>query len=195
MVLQSQRLQGGFSLIELLVALMVVVLLTAVVSLGVGRGGADIALDDDVAYFAKVFELISVEAELAGADYGLYFEEIIVDGKQAIAVSVLQSFDQGWAAPRVSREQFRDLAFDPQYDIAIRLDGQPELLLEPVEGRDESAIQALIPQVQFYAGGEVTPGEIDWVDPQTGAIHYRLSWDLFGRTAVLIGGERRIDDD
>ncbi|EED35353.1 hypothetical protein NOR51B_1298 [Luminiphilus syltensis NOR5-1B] len=47
-----------------------------------------------------------------------------------------------------------------------------------------------IPQIVFFAGGEVTPGQLDWVDRATGNLLYRLQWDLFGRSELLPGGER-----
>ena len=40
--------QRGFSLIELLVAVFVIVLLTGVVSLNVGRGGAELELEREI---------------------------------------------------------------------------------------------------------------------------------------------------
>jgi len=44
----------GFSFIELLVAIFVIVLLTGVVSLNVGRGGAELQLEGEVRYLANL---------------------------------------------------------------------------------------------------------------------------------------------
>ena len=44
--------QPGFSLIELLVAVFVIVLLTGVVSLNVGRGGAELELESEVRHLS-----------------------------------------------------------------------------------------------------------------------------------------------
>ena len=51
--------QRGFSLIELLVAVFVIVLLTGVVSLNVGRGGAELELEGEVRHLcwtARIFQ-------------------------------------------------------------------------------------------------------------------------------------------
>ena len=52
----------GFSFIELLVAVFIIVLLTGVVTLGVGRGGADLRLEDEVSYVANLLMFASTEA-------------------------------------------------------------------------------------------------------------------------------------
>ena len=61
----------GFSFIELLVAIFVIVLLTGVVSLNVGRGGADLQLDGEVRYLANLLSFSGTEAGLSAADHGL----------------------------------------------------------------------------------------------------------------------------
>ena len=65
----------GFSLIELLIALLVIVLLTSVVSLNVGRGGGAIALEEDAKHLLALMNYVQTEAEMSGADHGLYLEQ------------------------------------------------------------------------------------------------------------------------
>jgi hypothetical protein len=50
------------------------------------------------------------------------------------------------------------------------------------------------PQIIMWAGGEVTPGSIDWLDDLTGELLYRLEWDLLGRMTVLPNGEPRSEE-
>ena len=64
--------QRGFSLIELLVAVFVIVLLTGVVSLNVGRGGAELALDGEVRHLSGLLAFASAEAGLSASDHGLF---------------------------------------------------------------------------------------------------------------------------
>ena len=98
--------QRGFSLIELLVAVFVIVLLTGVVSLNVGRGGAELELEGEVRHLAGLLAFASAEAGLSAADHGLFIgkdSEIDSSGYEGIW---LRRFDQGWAAPRASAEVF-----------------------------------------------------------------------------------------
>jgi len=65
----------GFSLVELLVAVFVIVLLTGVVSLSVGRGGADLVLESEVRHVAGLLSFASSEAGLSAIDHGLLLSE------------------------------------------------------------------------------------------------------------------------
>ena len=94
--------QRGFSLIELLVAVFVIVLLTGVVSLNVGRGGAELELESEVRHLAGLLAFSSAEAGLSAADHGLFIaqeSDVEAPGYEGIW---LRRFDQGWAAPRGS---------------------------------------------------------------------------------------------
>jgi hypothetical protein len=39
-----------------------------------------------------------------------------------------------------------------------------------------------------WAGGEMTPGYLEWLDVRTGDLLYRLEWDLLGRMRLLPRG-------
>ena len=43
-------------------------------------------------------------------------------------------------------------------------------------------------QIILFAGGEVTPGELTWIDDRTGDLLYTLRWDLFGRMELMPKG-------
>ena len=43
-------------------------------------------------------------------------------------------------------------------------------------------------QIILFAGGEMTPGELDWIDERSGDLLYTLRWDLFGRMTFLPKG-------
>ena len=60
--------QGGFSLLELLVALFVVVIITSLVTLSVNSGGEDIELDATVKSLADVSSYALDEAQLRGVN-------------------------------------------------------------------------------------------------------------------------------
>ena len=50
------------------------------------------------------------------------------------------------------------------------------------------------PQIVMWAGGEMTPGSLDWIDELTGELAYRLEWDLLGRMTTLPKGEPLIEE-
>ena len=179
----------GFSLIELLVAVFVIVLLTGVVSLNVGRGGADLELDAEVRYLSGLLSYASAEAGLSAADHGLYIGRSREASVAAYEGVWLKRFDQGWVSPRQGVEIFAPLALGNGYELRLILEGQPEADLSPYE-RDLK----LSPQIVTWAGGEVTPGALEWLDARTGELLYRLEWDLLGRMTVMPKGLANEDD-
>jgi general secretion pathway protein H len=176
----------GFSLIELLVVLLVIVLLTSVVSVNVGRGGADLSQKDDVRQFAARMMYALSEAELTGSEFGVAIVVSQELGDVRYRAQWLRRFDQGWAAPTSARDVFEPFVFEPGIELVLQLDDQADVDFELV-----SDLEMPTPQIQFYAGGETTPGQLDWLDASTGALLYRLTWDLFGRVEVLPRGEEQ----
>jgi prepilin-type N-terminal cleavage/methylation domain-containing protein len=173
----------GFSLIELLVAVFVIVLLTGVVSLNVGRGGADLALESEVRHVSGLLAFASAEAGMSGADHGL-----LLGRDDAMSVEIYQGiwlrrYDQGWALPRSSTEVFAPLPLAEGYELQLTLEGQPDIELQPYDPELN-----MPPQIIAWAGGEMTPGALEWRDIRTGDVVYRLEWDLLGRMTTLPRG-------
>ena len=181
---RSAYKSAGFSLIELLVALLIIVMLTSVVSLNVGNGGRDIELADSVRNLASIMLYVQNEAEMSGVDHGLYLSVDADNFDATIRGQWLRAYDQGWAAPRGSGDVLVDFAAPEATTLALSLGGQPdiELTVPPLDVMPQ-------PQLVFFAGGEVTPGELDFIDQQTGELLYRLQWDLLGRSELLPKGE------
>ena len=71
--------QRGFSLIAMLAVVFVVVLLTSLVSLNVGSGGADISRENKVRDVAAMLSYALTEAELSGTDHGLFIHRLAED--------------------------------------------------------------------------------------------------------------------
>ena len=173
----------GFSLIELLVAVFVIVLLTGVVSLNVGRGGADVSLEGEVRHLADLLSYTRMEAGMSATDHGLLLHYDPSIRPSRYQGQWLRRFDQGWAAPRTSIEVFGDVMLAEGYELRLSLDGQPDVELTTF---DPDLKQP--PQVIAWAGGEITPGSLDWLDRQTGEVLYRLEWDLLGRMSLMPKG-------
>ena len=186
---RSRYRYNGFSLIELLVAVLVIVLLTSVVSLNVGSGGGDIEREHEVRRLAATLGYAQSEAELSGADYGLYLErpDRMQDG---FSGTWLRRYDQGWAEPQRASEVLQPFQFEPGAELMLSLIGMPdvEITRRDPELRPE-------PQLVLFASGEVTEGELEWVDVDSGELLYRVRWDLLGRTTLMPRGEEPDDED
>lgn len=187
--LQPRRHRArGFSLIELLVAVLVIVLLTSVVSLNVGTGGQSLKRDAEVRHLTAVMAYAQSEAALSGSDFGLFIELADDLGEPLYTARWLQRFDQGWAEPRLRDEVLTPYNFESGIELSLSLFDNPDVLIAT---RDPELLPE--PQILFFAGGEVTEGELDWIDSQTGELLFRLQWDFFGRTTVLVRGEQSDD--
>lgn len=173
----------GFSLIELLVAVFVIVLLTGVVSLNVGRGGADLALESEVRHVSGLLAFASAEAGMSGVDHGLLLGRDDAVGVEMYHGIWLRRYDQGWASPRTSAEVFAPLPLAEGYELELTLEGQPDVELQRYDPELNPP-----PQIVAWAGGEMTPGALEWRDRRTGDVLYRLEWDLLGRMKTLPKG-------
>ena len=91
-------------------------------------------------------------------------------------------------APRGSAEVFEPLTLAAGFELRLDLSGQPEVELLPHDPDLNPS-----PQIVAWAGGEVTPGSLSWLDSRTGELLYRLEWDLLGRMTLMPRG--RIDAD
>lgn len=176
------RFQRGFSLIEMLAVVFLVVLLTSLVSLNVGSGGADINRENKVREVAAMLSYALTEAELSGTDHGLLIHRL-AEGDTTYQGLWLRRYDQGWAPPLSLNSAFEDLEFERGVELELQLEEQPLVDFEVLEEATNPP-----PQIILFAGGEVTPGELTWVDDRTGDLLYILRWDLFGRMQFLPKG-------
>lgn len=179
----------GFSLIELLVAVFVIVLLTGVISLSVGRGGYDLRLEDEVRHLSALISQAVTEAEFTASDHGLLLVRNSEQHKDVYQAVWLRRYDQGWAAPRGGSDVFAPTLLAPGIRLRLALEGQPEIDLPAY---DVSLNQE--PQVVMFAGGEMTPGALEWLDAEGIQMLYRLEWDMLGRMARLPRGDASVGD-
>ena len=178
----------GFSLLELLVALFVIVLITSMVSFNFTSGGQEVELESRVRNLASVGAYALDEAQMSGIDYGLLLEESL-EGREVIyRYQWMERALDGWKTPASGKDLFETQAMAPGISLQLELEDAPlvELSLED-EGSDIVA-----PQVVFYASGETTVGAIDVVRTDDGELLWRIEWDLLGRFEVM---RRGIPDD
>ena len=117
-----RRHQKGFSLIEMLAVVFVVVLLTSLVSLNVGSGSADINRENQVRDVAAMLGYTLTEAELSGTDHGLLIHRLDSFDDGSYGGLWLRRYDQGWAEPLSLNTAFVDLVFEPGVELELRLE-------------------------------------------------------------------------
>jgi len=180
--------QSGFSLLELLVALFVVVIITSLVTLAVNSGGQDVELEARAKSLADISSFALDEAQMRGVDMGLLIERT-EEGRYSY--SWRERMPRGWQKPVVDSDIFAGRQFPLGIELMLELEntlvdilGQVDLALES----DGKMIEA-VPQVIFYSSGEVTVGSIALRQIETGDLLWRIEWDLLGRFTLLRRGE------
>lgn len=188
--LQKQR---GFSLLELLVALVVIVLFTSLANLTVTSGGQDIELQSTVYNLADVAGYALDEAQMTGIDYGLLLQEEQEAGETIYTYLWLERGPDGWGAPVSGKELFAQQRLPPGVALELELEDVPLVNLS-LDDNDNDEAEAISPQVVLYASGEVTVGAIDVFQVEGAELLWRIEWDLFGRFDVLRRGEPEVED-
>ncbi len=195
----ASRRQRGFSLLELLVALMVIVLVTTMVNLSVNSGGQDIQLESMVRNLADVGSYALDEAQMTGVDYGFLIEEEQAAGETSYSYRWLERYIDAkenieeWREPASGKEVFAQQRLPPGIALELELEDAPEVELSPDDKLDEE--EKITPQVVLYASGEMTVGAINVRQLSDGELLWRIQWDLFGRFDVLRRGEPDEEDE
>jgi len=181
--------QSGFSLLELLVTLIVIVLVTSLVSLTVSSGGQDIKLQAQVRNLAEVANYALDEAQMMGRDYGLLLQQGQVDGDTIYSYEWRERRLDGWQTPESGKDVFARQELPVGLEMQLELEDSPseEIGLGELEEDPE-------PQVVFYSSGETIEGAIDIRRREGGEILWRVQWDLLGRFKVLPRGEELEDE-
>jgi general secretion pathway protein H len=182
--LRCELRQGGFSLLELLVTLIVVVLVTSLVTLTLNSGSRDIELEAQARNLAEVAAYALDEAQLEGRDFGLLLQQWLDEGDRVYGYDWRERTAEGWRAPAGGKEVFAPQQLPPGIELQLVLEDAPIAEIPPADAGEEAA-----PQVVFYASGETTAGSLELRDRDSGELLWRLQWDLLGRFEVLRRGE------
>jgi len=175
----------GFSMLELLVALMVIVLVTSMVSLTFNSGGQDVRLESTVRNLADVASYALDEAQMTGFDFGLLIEEELEAGGVLYSYSWLERHIDGWDDPVSGKELFARQQLPPGIALELELEDAPVVELS----LDDNQEEIIRPQVIFYASGEATVGAINVRRLEDSELLWRIEWDLLGRFELLRRGE------
>ena len=187
MRIQHQR---GFSLLELLVVVFVIVIVASLVNLSVSSGGQDRAFETEVRNVADVSRYALDEAELAGQDFGLLLQRRYVDGETVYAYSWRQRLAEGWREPELSRDVFVERVLPASVDLELEFEDLPAPDFVEADGAVDTP-----PQIVFYASGETIPGALNFRARDNGDLMWRLEWDLLGRFTALRRGQPEEESD
>ncbi len=182
------RRQQGFSLLELLVTLFVIVMVTSLVTLNIGSGDRDILLKAAVEGLADSANYALDEAQFTGINHGLRLRMEDESGEWRYHADWYAEGQTGWRTPDDGREVFASSTLPVGLEIQLEIDGviQEAESLVPVSENPT-------PQVVFYSSGETVPGIMDIRDAQTGELLWRMEWDLLGNFRLLRRGQ--LDDE
>lgn len=182
---QRRTRAGGFSLIEMLVVLFVVVLLTSLVSLNLDSGVGDRAVRQRLDTLLALAGLALDEAQDSGTDLGvLFLQDVNERGEATVQALWRQRRRVGWRQPEDALGLFEPLAFPPGVDLRLFLDGDEVQLLQR---GDAGAVEERAPQWLFSASGETQTGELDVLAVDGGERLWRATWDALGRFDVYRG--------
>lgn len=174
----------GFSLLELLVVLFVVVIITSLATLNVGSGNQDLRLEAQVRQLQNVALFAIDEAQLSGRDMGLLLFLDTRGPQTTVGFDWRERRPEGWRKPVAASDVFHEQALPAEIDLGLLVENVPSTDLLPAPVAADAA-----PQVVFYASGEVVPGELELRRRDNGEVLWRLQWDLLGRMTLQRRGE------
>ena len=174
---------GGFSLLEVLLVLFVVVLLTSLVTLNVNSGIGSRSQEQTMRALRDTASYAIDEAQFTGRNFGVLVQRL--DSAEAGVVLRWRELQpQGWRKPLTVAEVFEPLVFEGE--VSLLLDG---IYVEPADATASDPLAGTAPQWAFLASGETQVGELLWRDGSTGELLWRLSWDALGRFELAGGDE------
>ncbi|MEO0436316.1 MAG: prepilin-type N-terminal cleavage/methylation domain-containing protein [Pseudomonadota bacterium] len=169
----------GFSLVELLFALMVMGLITGIALVALTFGGQKQEVREQLEYLSALAVYAIDEAQFSGADLGLLVVETQADnGASLFELHWRQRLPDGWEQPANSGELFASIRFPEDVELQLTLDGEAiDLAADGEQAVQGDAISE--PQWLFLASGETQPGElVAWSDADS---RLYLSWDALAR--------------
>jgi general secretion pathway protein H len=201
----SGKTQGGFSLLELLVALFVVVIITSLVTLTVNSGSQDIELDARVRSLSDISNYALDEAQMRSLDMGLLIERVDEGDGIAYSYSWRERTPQGWRRPIIDADIFDSQQFPVGLELLLEVEGLQldvlsaddralEELSDGLSDTQNGVTEELRPQIIFYSSGEATVSSIQLREEKTGDLLWRVEWDLLGRSKLLRRGELSEDE-
>jgi general secretion pathway protein H len=173
------RAAPGFSLVEMLVVLLVIVLMTSLVTLNLDSGAGERELRERVESLIAVAGYAVDEAQFSGSDFGALFVAAADErGEPVIEVHWRQRLPVGWRAPLESAEIFRPLRFPASTRVQLLIEGDEVV---PAGAAAADPASGVTPQWLLVASGETQPGELILRRSRQTTVNWRVSWDALAR--------------
>jgi general secretion pathway protein H len=167
---------AGFTLLELLVALLVIAMLWGVAVLSIERG--DESLELEATRLRGLLQLASEEAVLRARQYGL---RIARDGSDPdrIVCEWMVLEEQRWQL--LESTPFEAYRLPSELSIEVRLDG---LDVAPAPAANAADANRIEPQLLFLSSGETSSYSIELRSEQEPDLWYRISADIAGKVEL-----------
>jgi prepilin-type N-terminal cleavage/methylation domain-containing protein len=115
----------GFSLLELLVVLFVVVIITSLATLNVGSGNQDLRLEAQVRQLQNVALFALDEAQLSGRDMGLLLFLDTRGPQTTFGFDWRERRPEGWRKPVAASDVFHEQALPAEIDLGLLVENVP----------------------------------------------------------------------
>ncbi|MDG0979838.1 MAG: prepilin-type N-terminal cleavage/methylation domain-containing protein [Halieaceae bacterium] len=170
--MRAQR-HRGFSLIEILVAVFVIVMVASVVMLNVSSPKRDRLAEDAAQQFERTLNYALEEAEYANMVYGLFVEREN-SGMGNIIFTYKQIDDNQWVGVN-DQVLSQAVRFDTELEIDLEIEGTlVEINARPVEAEQWQPVLRLLPS------GEMSAGRLIVEDKNDTSRFWRVEWTIFG---------------
>jgi len=173
--------QRGFTLIEILVAVFVIVMVASVVMLNLNSPARDRMAEQHAQSLSNMLNYALDEAEFSAQAYGLFMWRNL--GRDESIDLEFRRLDEGlWR--RVEDEVLSaPLVFDSPLELRVHSEGG----LVELEAKPEDETQ-LRPVFWLWPSGEMSVGNIEIRDPVSPSEEdWMVSWTLFGQAQATMG--------
>jgi general secretion pathway protein H len=180
-LIHGKRHQGGFTLVEILVVVVIMAIVISLAILSIGVTGHDSQLDDESRRIEGLMGLLHERAVLEGRDFGVRVEPT------AYEFVVYDSIRDRWV--RMPQElEYRKRDLPKGLIFQLEMDSQVVVLKAPDKNLTSDALPN--PQLAIAASGEGTPFRLTLVREATNA-QASVDGDAMGKLSHETSDQRK----
>ena len=180
---QKEGRQGGFSLIELMVVVLVISFGIGLVAVNIGSGNNAYQLRHEAKQFANMSALVAEEAVLSRRQWGVdIYREIDNNGLQRFAYRWLSlDSEVGWQ-PDSPSDMDAHFNFSSTFSVLLEIDGIDKTITDKAIVKNTS--DELKPDIYLYSSGEISAFRLQLIDQDEPENYQWVSGDVLGRFKV-----------